>query len=144
MIRDNNCFRKIILVWSYDTFMWRHRTQQFFLGIRCQDRSHYCGAWANDGRCKTDRWVYDNCLLSCKRFTVCDKEMIKPTGKHFVPYQFEKSGEFSSVTEIPQALATLLNFSNVTSMYQLVKILPYNYRFVFWATWSVFWQNYSG
>ena len=48
----------------------------------CKDRSKYCKEWANDGRCDTDRWVYNNCMLSCKRFTICDQEIIKPIGKH--------------------------------------------------------------
>ncbi len=51
------------------------------LGVLCVDRSEYCPDWAKDGRCKTDRWVFRNCLLSCKRFTICDQNMIKPVGK---------------------------------------------------------------
>ncbi|XP_028395190.1 zinc metalloproteinase nas-13-like [Dendronephthya gigantea] len=52
-----------------------------FTGVLCKDRSKYCKAWANDGRCDTDRWVFDNCMLSCKRFSICDREMIKPIGE---------------------------------------------------------------
>ncbi|CAB3982231.1 zinc metallo ase nas-13-like [Paramuricea clavata] len=52
-----------------------------FTGVLCKDRSKYCKDWANDGRCDTDRWVYDNCLKSCRRYTVCDRYMIKPIGR---------------------------------------------------------------
>ena len=45
------------------------------------DRSNNCEAWARTGRCKTDRWVMVNCLLSCKRYDLCDPEPIKPIGK---------------------------------------------------------------
>lgn len=63
-----------------------HNSYNYFhiQGVLCKDRSKYCKDWANDGRCDTDRWVYDNCLKSCKRFTVCDRYMIKPIGKFVV------------------------------------------------------------
>ena len=50
-------------------------------GVLCKDRSRHCKSWAEDGRCDTDRWVHDNCLLSCNRNKICDKEIIKPVGK---------------------------------------------------------------
>lgn len=53
-------------------------------GVLCKDRSKYCKAWANDGRCDTDRWVFDNCMLSCRRFTICDRTMIKPIGEEIL------------------------------------------------------------
>ena len=51
-----------------------------FTGVLCKDRSKYCKHWAEDGRCKTDRWVVDNCLLSCNRSTICDRNIIQPVG----------------------------------------------------------------
>ena len=40
-------------------------------GVPCLDRSSDCKVWAASGRCKTDTWVNDNCLISCGRFDIC-------------------------------------------------------------------------
>ncbi|XP_046845051.1 zinc metalloproteinase nas-14-like [Xenia sp. Carnegie-2017] len=51
-----------------------------YTGVLCADRSPNCKAWAKANRCRTDRWVFDNCMLSCQRFTVCDRKIIQPEG----------------------------------------------------------------
>ena len=49
-------------------------------GIRCTDRDERCPGWASKGRCKTDQWVYRNCLFSCDRTDICDSEQPRPSG----------------------------------------------------------------
>lgn len=50
------------------------------LGFICVDRSEFCNEWRKDGRCKTDAWVQNNCLVECKRSDICDITPYLPTG----------------------------------------------------------------
>jgi hypothetical protein len=51
-------------------------------GTRCSDKSETCPVWARVGRCETDLWVRRNCLISCNIKGTCDRQQIKPEGKH--------------------------------------------------------------
>ena len=52
----------------------------FCQGIKCTDKDDRCPGWASRGRCKTDQWVYRNCLLSCVRTDLCDIKQPIPSG----------------------------------------------------------------
>ena len=102
-------------------------------GIKCTDRDDRCPEWASRGRCKTDQWVYRNCLLSCLRTDLCDIKQPIPSG--MVPVGLYFLFQTPCHVGYSEGCFTL----SLLSLFLLLFV----FRFVFRTVWFGLGQNTS-
>nr|QNH72377.1 toxin candidate TRINITY_DN11973_c0_g1_i1 [Pachycerianthus borealis] len=47
------------------------------IGIRCYEKDPFCPQWQDNGLCKNNKWVRENCQISCEE-PLCDYQELNP------------------------------------------------------------------